>query len=267
MRMNEPGTLTFGGKVISDLPGIKIFAVSIDNAPARVYEKPDIPERGTTLLDEGYYKNVEQIYSFVIENDVESYTDSAIEKLRSYLLGYPGYYRLEDSWHTGEVYNAYLPDGLNITVSADRKMAKGELRFERMPQRYYKNGLTPEPVTNDLAVEQVSYVMPSMPNISIINSTGSTVSGTFVIGEAVNGNPSNIIILHTITVTQLAANGRINIDCADGTIKNLSGESAANKVSLSNGLPVLSSQDKSTTFVYYTTGDLTGYITPRWWIL
>ena len=262
--MNEPGVLVFGGKVISDLPGMQVFAVNIDGAPARVYNKAEMPgKNGEILIDDMRYKNISHIYSFVIKNDTENYTNSAIEKLRQYVLKPAGYQWLYDSWHTGETYEAYLPDGLNITVSQDRLMAKGELRFERTPQRYYRSGLDAMPVDNGISATLVQDIMPSLPYITITSSSDS--SGTFVIAEMVSNQPQPI---NTILASNLVANETIYIDCETGTItSSITGNTM--KISFSNGFPVLSLNDwsPSRTFAFYTTGDLTGTITPRWWTL
>ena len=89
------GYLVFGGKCSKDF-GIYVSGSGTFNAPERDVERIEIPGRnGELIIDSGRFKNESVSYPAFIRTSFRSCADVA----REWLLSYPGYRRLEDSYN------------------------------------------------------------------------------------------------------------------------------------------------------------------------
>lgn len=120
--------------------GVYIFDSQTDNAPARVYDKYEVPGRdGDVYIDRQKYENVKHVYWGVI---YENY-DENLKNFRSAMRSQIGYKRLQDSIHTDEFYSACFVKALDVKTVQGRSAGKFQIIFDRKPQRFLTSGETP----------------------------------------------------------------------------------------------------------------------------
>ena len=126
----------FDGKSLEEY-GLYITNAGIYNAPERDYEKVSVPGRnGDLLFENNRYSNVELSYPAVIVDDF----DMNFSALKAYLLSKKGYFRLEDTFHPDEFYQATFKGITNIKVTPEGKGGTFALVFDRKPQKFLKSG-------------------------------------------------------------------------------------------------------------------------------
>ena len=219
-----------------------IFNDSTDNAPVFEYETEQIPGRnGDLILNRNRRPNVQHTYNVIIESDI----DTNFPAFKSALLNVDGYAKLEDSFHSGEFYLAYLSDNIEPRLTRQRDAVKFSLVFNRKPQRFLDTG---ETVTTLTATGTIS-------NPTSLNSKPLLrVYGTGTLGI---GN-------YSLTIS--TANGYTDIDCdmmecyKDTYATNCNANVTFANYAFPQLLP-------GTNAVSLGTGITKVEITPRWYVL
>ena len=201
-----------------------------------------IPGRnGTLSFWNGRWNNVAARYPALIMGDLAS-TAPAV---RAWLLGRPGFQRLEDSYNTGEYRMARYAGGLEITPGFLNGNGEITLLFDCWPQWFLTSGETEETIaaSGDVVTNPTNF--DALPLIKI--------DGSGTITASVGG--------YSLEIDNLS--GEITIDCdtenAYGNGINLNGS-----LTLSNGFPRLGPGNNTIAW----SGTVTTFkITPRWWQL
>lgn len=130
------GYLVFGGKCSKDF-GIYVSGSGTFNAPERDVERIEIPGRnGELIIDNGRFKNKSVSYPAFIRTAFRSSADAA----REWLLSYPGYRRLEDSYNPEYFQMASFTGPLDFDMRFLNLSGECELTFNCKPQRYLIKG-------------------------------------------------------------------------------------------------------------------------------
>lgn len=227
--------LTYNGKSLRDFNAYINGAGTFD-APERSVEYVVIPGRnGTLTIDNQRYENITVTYdSFIFRDFHEN-----VVALRNYLMQWPGYNRLEDTYNPEEYRLARYVSGLSVSPTAMLKEGSFTLAFDCMPQRFLKVG--------EIVTEFTS-------NGNIFNPTLQTAKPLL----RVYGNGQLGIGDNTLTIT--GTTGYTDIDCesldayADGENRNSN---------ISGTFPVLLPGTNGIAL----SGITKVQITPRWWIL
>lgn len=110
--------------------------------PEQSYEVIEVPGRdGDIVIPNGNFKNYRQSYSVFIESyDPEEPRYQLIARnVAEWLLGNPGYQRLEDSYDP-EIYRmAYYSGGSDFS-NYFNTYGRGSIEFTCAPRRFYKSG-------------------------------------------------------------------------------------------------------------------------------
>lgn len=207
---------TFNGESSLDY-GVYVGGQGTFNAPQRDVSKIVIPgKNGDLIKDNGRWLNIEVPYNVVIMDDFVEKADD----IRNWLCSPIGYARLEDTYNPDYYRMARLAEAIDFETAAFNNAGKTTIIFDCKPQRFLKSGEALVQMTNGgTIVNPTRY--ESRPLIRIVCSGNGTVTvGNFVI--TLSGISTYVDI---DSETQ---------DCYAGTT------SLNNKVSLSNGFPVLS---------------------------
>ena len=117
--------------------GIIIGSNESWDAAGRDVEEQIIPGRnGAVLKDNKRYKVKSVQYDFII---LQGMTSKA-EAFRNFLLSLPLGFRLEDSKHPDEYYEAWFTDEFKITPAQFGHNGTGKFNLRRMPERWLKAG-------------------------------------------------------------------------------------------------------------------------------
>ncbi|MBM6897452.1 hypothetical protein H9X86_08760 [Pseudoflavonifractor capillosus] len=231
--------LIIDGKSLKDF-GIYVSGENTYNAPAWEVETSTVPGRhGELLQTMDRLEPISVPYPAFIRQKFPAYAAQA----RLYLLGRPGWRRIEDDYHPDSYRLGYFSGPLDFDTRFLNLSAEMELVFTCQPQRWLKAGETPVGVTSGQVL--TNDWMPAKPLIQI---TG-TGAGELRVGSS--------------TITILEMDGGLTIDCDvqnayDGTInKN-------NNIKVSGDFPVLGMGE---TTVTYSGGITAVQITPRWWTI
>ena len=231
--------LIIDGKSLKDF-GIYVSGENTYNAPAWEVETFSVPGRHGELLQRmDRLQPISVPYPAFIRQKFPAYAAQA----RLYLLGRPGWRRIEDDYHPDSYRLGYFSGPLDFDTRFLNLSAEMELVFTCQPQRWLKAGETPVDVTSGQAL--TNDWMPAPP---LIQLTGSG-AGELRVGSS--------------TITILEMDGGLTIDCDvqnayDGTInKN-------NNIKVSGDFPVLG---MGKTTVTYSGGITAVQITPRWWTI
>lgn len=220
--------------------GVYVGGQGTFNAPQRDVSKIVIPgKNGDLIKDNGRWLNIEVPYNVVIMDDFIEKADD----IRNWLCSPTGYARLEDTYNPDYYRMARLAEAIDFETAAFNNAGKTTIIFDCKPQRFLKSGEALVQMTNGgTIVNPTRY--ESRPLIRIVCSG----SGTVTVGNFV------------ITLSEISTYVNIDSetqDCYAGTA------SLNNKVSLSNGFPVLSG---STSISW--TGSVTAVsIAGRWYTL
>lgn len=231
--------LIIDGKSLKDF-GIYVSGEKTYNAPAWEVETFSVPGRHGELLQRmDRLQPISVPYPAFIRHRFAEYAAQA----RLYLLGRPGWRRIEDDYHPDSYRLGYFSGPLDFDTRFLNLSAEMELVFTCQPQRWLKAGETPVAVTSGQVL--TNDWMPAKP---LIQLTGSG-AGELRVGSS--------------TITILEMDGGLTIDCDvqnayDGTInKN-------NNIKVSGDFPVLG---MGKTTVTYSGGITAVQITPRWWTI
>jgi len=131
------GTFTFDG-VESSVYNVYIFDNQIDDGAVPLYSRNSVPGRnGDIIFPENMRANVIHRYDCVITG---SGAMNNYNNLKNRFLSRQGYYRLEDSFHPTEFYQAFIDENFVPVFSQDRDMLRFQITFNRKPQRFLKIG-------------------------------------------------------------------------------------------------------------------------------
>lgn len=213
--------------IVEHYPSHKIPEVS--------YEVISVPGRDDDIvIPNGNLKNYRETYSIFLESDdmeTEMY-QRIVRSLGEWLIGHPGYQRLEDSYDPECYRMAYYSGGTDFT-NFFNVYGRGSLEFTCAPRRFYKDGEKAINITASTILINPS-VFESDP---IYQISGSSIT--------VNGN----------TMT-FGSNGVV-IDVKNHTSKTPLGVS----VTVLSGTYESLRLGKTNTFG----GDY--IVTPRWWTI
>lgn len=220
--------------------GIMLFEGDTYGAPRREYDDYAIPGRsGALYVDGKRYPNKNHTYNAIIYENFETNIDA----LRNFLLSKLGYFRLQDTFHPDEFYQAVYKDDFVVTMDRERDMGKFALEFERKPQRFLKSGEQAIEFTTSGVINNPT-LFPSQPLIRVYGE------GELVIGST------------TITVSDCDEYTDIDCEMMDCFQRTLS---CNNKVSFSdNDFPTLKAGN---TGIVLRTGITKVVVTPRWFKL
>lgn len=128
--------------------GVVISNAGVFNAPARAFERVNVPGRnGSILFDEGYYENVTVTYDASLLNKGVN-----LDGFRAWLMSFTDYCRIEDTYHSEE-YRLGIPDG-GFEATMNEQLAAGtfKVQFNCKPQRFLKVGELSTRYTDDVTL-------------------------------------------------------------------------------------------------------------------
>lgn len=213
--------------------------------PERSYEVIEVPGRnGDVIIDNGNFKNYRESYSVFIDSGcLETPRLQLIARnLAGWLLGNPGYQRLEDSYDPEFYRMAYYSGGSNFS-NFFNIYGRGTLEFICAPKRFSKEGDREiSAVKSEKLINPFVFKAEPIYKISV---SGSNPTIT------VNGNDMSFSV----------SSGTIYVDVEKHKTYNSSG----NRISEDGDYEDLV-LTKSNTFNW--NGSVSSLkLTPRWWIL
>jgi len=218
--------------------GVWISGSGTFSAPARAYNLLTVPARNGALVGlDKRFENIEVTYPAFC------YNPANLASFRAFLLSHEGYFKLEDTYNSGEYRMAMYAGPFEPEMTSMLDAGSFDIVFNCKPQRYLNSGLTVQTFTADGTINNPTK-FPSQPLLRVYGT------GNLGIGS------------DTITIT--AADVYTDIDCEmmdayKGTV------SKNDYVVLSNyNFPVLESGN---TGIALGTGITKVEITPRWWTI
>lgn len=166
------------------------LSLIIEHYPSRTfpevsYEVIEVPGRdGDIVIPNGNFKNYRQTYSAFIDSfdpEVQHYQDVA-RKVSEWLLGNPGYQRLEDSYDPDFYRMAYYSGGSEFS-NYFNTYGRGSIEFTCAPRRFYKDGEKPVSVTSSSRLINPS-VFPADPIYEISGSSITVNGNTMTFGSS-----------------------------------------------------------------------------------
>ena len=236
------GIIKYNG-ISTDEVGIVVETPPNYEIPERNYEIIPVPGRnGDIVIDLNSYKNVVREYNIAIGEEDGDFSVLS-SKIANWLYSGHGYLRLEDSY-LPEYYMMAAVVAPNNIINILQQAGRATVQFNRKPQRFLKSGDRPIAVT-----KQTTLFNPTQFNskpLIIVNGTGS---GVVNIGG------------YSVKIDNLE--DEITIDCElEESYKG--SENQNNKVTLSNGYPLLVPRDN---IVNFSGGITKVTIIPRWWTI
>ena len=221
--------------------GVYVGGQGTFNAPQRDVSKISVPGRnGDLIKDNGRWMNIQVPYNIVI---MKEFLDRTGE-ISAWLNEPKSYERLEDTYHPDSFRLARFSSPIEFETAAFNNAGRATITFDCKPQRFLKSGEALLPQTkNTMIYNPTRY--PSKPLIRAV----CTGSGTVTVG------------LYTITLSNIPTYVDIDSEIQDCSAEGLS---LNNKVSLSNGFPLLMPKGNIVTW----TGDVTDVsIAGRWFTI
>lgn len=236
------GIIKYNG-ISTDEVGIVVETPPNYEIPERNYEIIPVPGRnGDIIIDLNSYKNVVREYDIAIGEEDGDFSVLS-SKIANWLYSGHGYLRLEDSY-LPEYYMMAAVIAPNNIINILQQAGRATVQFNRKPQRFLKSGDRPIIVT-----KQTTLFNPTQFNskpLIIVNGTGS---GVVNIGG------------YSVKIDNLE--DEITIDCElEESYKGTNNQN--NKVTLSNGYPLLVPRDN---IVNFSGGITKVTIIPRWWTI
>ena len=221
--------------------GIYVGGQGTYNAPQRDVSKISVPGRnGDLIKDNGRWLHIEVPYNIVIMKDFLDRTD----EIRAWLNEPVDYCRLEDTYHPDSYRLARFAGPVEFETAAFNNAGKATVIFDCKPQRFLKSGEMLLPQTKNTMIFNPTR-FPSRPLIRVT----CTGSGTVTVG------------LYMITLSNIPTFVDIDSETQDCYANDTS---MNNKVSLSNGFPLLMPRGNIVTW----TGDVTAVsIAGRWYTI
>ena len=236
------GIIKYNG-ISTDEVGIVVETPPDYEIPERNYEIIPVPGRnGDVVIDLNSYKNVVREYNIAIGEEDGDFSVLS-SKIANWLYSGHGYLRLEDSY-LPEYYMMAAIIAPNNIINILQQAGRATVQFNRKPQRFLKSGDRQITVT-----KQTTLFNPTQFNskpLIIVNGTGS---GVVNIGG------------YSVKIDNLE--DEITIDCElEESYKGTDNQN--NKVTLSNGYPLLVPRDN---IVNFSGGITKVTIIPRWWTI
>lgn len=231
--------LTYAGKNSNDF-NVWISGSGTYDAPERDVTMISVAGRnGDLTVDNGRFKNIEMTYPAFITKDFKR----SMAGFRQYMKSLTGYQRLEDTYHPEYYYEAILSDSFDPDIIARNLAGEFEIRFNRKPQRWLKEGNRQVTFTSDGTIFNPT-LYESLPLIMVQGT------GIFQI------NGVTVQILENTTVTYIDSDVQ---NCYYG-LNNLND----NVVLVNNKFPTLQSGENG---IDLRSGITALTIWPRWWEL
>lgn len=218
--------------------GVYVGGQGTFNAPQRDVSKVAIPgKNGDLVMDNGRWLNIEVPYNIVIMQDFIERADD----IRAWLCESKGYARLEDTYNPEYFRLARFSGPIEFETAAWNNAGRTTIVFDCKPQRFLKSGEhLVQMVNGGIILNPTRY--ESKPLIRIVCSG----NGTVTVGN------------HVITLTGISTYIDVDSELQDCYAGN---QSLNNKVTLSNGFPVLSGK----TSIGWTGGVTSVYVAGRWY--
>ena len=215
--------------------------------PKRKLEVQKVPGRnGDIVLDQGAFENYEQKYNVFLDSKYLGGLEQAMPKVVDWLLGHPGYQRLEDSYFPDVYRMAYFSGGTDF-VSVFNEYGEGELTFTCAPEKYLKSG----DITLNLENGQTVLNPTNFPAKPLLTITGSGVGSIFFASDSGN---------HAMSIANIG--GSIVLDIRE--------HSAFSGITNKNGLIEGRYEDMelgNKTTISWTGGISKVEMNPRWWTI
>ncbi len=234
--------------------------------PRRKVTVQTIPGGNDIVIDEGAFENYEQEYNVFLDSKRLGGLQTVIPKLSNWLLGNPGYHRLEDSYFPDVYRMAYYTGGAEF-VSVFNEYGEGVLTFNCAPEKYYKMGERPITLLPNAAPsdEGTGYlinpsVFPAKPTLMITGHGPITIS---IDDHKFGEDTTTPVNERTLTISEIG--GSLTIDIR--THRIYSGDQ--NKASVLTGDLDKFVLNKYTRYWMSdnTNDNITVTIIPRWWTI
>ena len=212
--------------------------------PEKNYDVIEVPGKdGDVVIDKGNFKNYRQSYSaFIDANSPDEETYYLVStKIAEWLLGNPGYQRLEDSYDPEFYRMAYYSGGSNFS-NFFNVYGRGTIEFTCAPRRFYKYGEKEIEIESGFKIDSPS-VFKAEPLFKI-TPTNAAPSLT-VNGKTVSFDSQNAFVVDTTKHTSKKT---------DGTYVNMTS---------GNYEDLFLSKENTITF----TGCSSVVLIPRWWTI
>ena len=234
--------------------------------PKRKIQVQNVAGRSDDIvISSDAFENYEQSYSVFLDSKYIGGLEAVIPKISDWLLGNPGYHRLEDSYFPDYYRMAYVPNGQNFS-SLFNEYGEGTISFNCAPEKYLKTGELP------IEVPQPSNTKPAAV---LYNPTAYAASPIIKF----NGSTNGVQITFTNNKTNVAnATVMISIDRADtpvtidvkkhkitATIDGVETNYSSHLTGRYEDLMLMKETKISCTGVYGTEPKLT--IIPRWYTI
>ncbi len=219
--------------------GIYAANVNMFDAPERDVELIKIPGlNGTLTIDNGRYQNVPIKYRLYLKGQLHKNIRAFVNRMVS-----SGYKRLEDTFNPDTFYLARYVSGLSVDLS-DRNTAAFDVKFDRKPQRFLKEGEKGVEFTVAGALNNWTDQI-ALPLIRAYGDGTLTING--------------------VSIVIAGSDGYTDIDCElMEAYKDTLATNKNNTITLTNGaFPQLDPGSNNISFTSITKL----IITPRWWIL
>lgn len=218
--------------------------------PKRRYTVQKVPGRSGDIVipeSEDAFDNYSQPYSVFLDSKAPGLSQAA-RGLAEWLLGNPGYHRLEDSYDPDFYRMAYYSGGEQF-LNWFNEYGQGTLTFNCAPKRFYKIGEREIQVTSGNKIYSPS-TLKSHPIYKVTGSGNGTITVT---------NKSNSS--KTFTINNLS--GTVTIDSEKHTAKNSSNQNVNSNVMSAYENLYLDSESSIT----WNSAITSVIIIPRWWTL
>lgn len=218
--------------------------------PKRKYNAQAIPGGDKDfLIDEGEdaFSNYSQPYSVFFDSKGPGLSQAS-RRIAEWLLGNPGYQRLEDSYDPDFYRLAYYSGGEQF-FNYFNEYGRGTLTFTCAPKRYYKTGEVPITLTNGQKLYSPS-TFKSHPIIELTGSGACTLTVT---------DKSNVSKTFTIN----SVSGTITLYSREHKALNSSGSSVNQNVT--SDYENLYLDEEST--IAWNSAVSSVILTPRWWTI
>lgn len=231
--------LIIGGRSLKDF-GIYVSGENTYNAPSWAVETSTVPGRhGELLQTMDRLEPISVSYPAFIRQKFPEFSAQA----RLYLLGHPGWRRIEDDYHPETFRLGYFAGPLDFDTRFLNLSAEMELVFTCQPQRWLKAGETSIPVSSGQSL--YNSWMPAKP---LIQLTGNG-PGELSVGDSI------------VTILEMEEGLTLDADTEDAYYGTLNKNKS---IKVSGGFPTLGMGE---TTVTYSGGITAVQITPRWWTL
>ena len=156
--------------------GLYVSGNGTYNAPERDISSVTIPGKsGTLTIDNKRFKNISVSYPAFIREKFKEHSD----EVKQWLLSKSGYRRLEDSYHPDLFRKARFVGPVDFEMAALNKAGATALVFDCMPQRFFKHGEIPLPMTNGGVLHNET-LFDALPLIRVYGTSGTLYVGNTV---------------------------------------------------------------------------------------